>query len=132
MKDPNIAAEFSALQAELDSPTDMLMHDSASENCLAREARAKRRRDVADAFNEKIREIRRSSEGFDNFLLLLTATQLQEAVDPDPIVVINISGYRCDAFLVTSDNPIKTLELPGLSLDQVTRWTQDLHLASSS
>ena len=40
------------------------------------------------------------------------------AADPDPIVVINVSLYRCDAFLI-EHNRIRVLELSDLKEEEV-------------
>lgn len=44
------------------------------------------------------------------------------AADPDPMIIINLSPFRCDAFLIERDR-IRVLELPALKLKDVQRWT---------
>ncbi|KAF3230362.1 hypothetical protein TWF191_010251 [Orbilia oligospora] len=51
------------------------------------------------AFDNLCAQIRELS-GFENFLLPLTEEEMKAAADPDPIVVINLSTIRCDAFIV--------------------------------
>ena len=56
------------------------------------------------------------------------------AANPDPIVVVNLSSFRCDAFLIES-NRVRVIELPGLKLKDVQDRTRDLpsyRLAPSS
>jgi hypothetical protein len=46
-----------------------------------------------------INKIRHHS-GFENFLLPPTADELMAAFNPDPIIVVNVSAYRYDAFII--------------------------------
>lgn len=53
------------------------------------------------------------------------------AADPDPIIVLNVSSYRCDAFLIER-HQIRILELPNLRLEEVEDKVQYLRSASLS
>lgn len=53
------------------------------------------------------------------------AGDLMATVNPDPIIVVNLSQYRCDAFLVERDR-IRVLELPGLTMEEVQKQAQNL------
>lgn len=71
--------------------------------------------------------------GFHNFLLPPTEDELMAAADPDPIVVINLSSYRYNAFLVQRTQ-IRVLELTTLTLQEVQERIQGVSssLTSSS
>jgi hypothetical protein len=47
-----------------------------------------------------------------------TPDKLMAAVNPDPIIVVNLSSYRCDAFLIERAQ-ITLLELPNLKIEEV-------------
>jgi hypothetical protein len=60
----------------------------------------------------------RAQPGFYNFLLPPTLDKQMAAADPDPIIVVNLSSYRCDTFLIQRAR-IRVLELPTLTLQEV-------------
>jgi hypothetical protein len=68
----------------------------------------------------------RDEKGFERFLMPLTVEQLMEAADPDPAVVVNVSSFRCDAFLVEKYR-IRLLELPLLKLNDIRVRTKRLN-----
>ncbi|KAK4168145.1 CHAT domain-containing protein [Cladorrhinum sp. PSN259] len=68
----------------------------------------------------------RGEEGFERFLMSPTVDQLKEAVDPDPAVVVNVSSFRCDAFIVVKNRDIQLLELPLLKLEDIEAKTKEL------
>jgi len=47
------------------------------------------------------------------------------AANPGPVVVVNISSYRCDAFIIER-HQIRALELPSLSLEEVEEKIREL------
>ncbi|RYP40255.1 hypothetical protein DL767_001798 [Monosporascus sp. MG133] len=98
---PNLANEFTSLRNELDAPADRTS-PIFTNDILSWELQANRRREADQNFNELITRIR-TQPGFHNFLLPPTADEFMAAADPDPIIVVNLSSYRCDAFLITHD-----------------------------
>ncbi|RYP29513.1 hypothetical protein DL767_006703 [Monosporascus sp. MG133] len=123
---PNLADEFTSLRDELDVPTDRTSPVS-TDDTLSWELQTKRRREADQKFNELIMKIR-TQPGFHNFLLPPTAEELMAAADPDPIIVVNLSSYRCDAFTIKR-NQINVLELPGLTLKEVQKQARNLQLS---
>jgi methyl coenzyme M reductase subunit C-like uncharacterized protein (methanogenesis marker protein 7) len=119
-----LANEFTSLRDELDVPVDRTTSPISTDNTPSWESQAKRRREADQKFNELITRIR-ALPGFYNFLLPPTRDELMAAADPDPIIVLNLSPYRCDAFLIERDQ-IRVLELPGLTLEEVQKQAQDL------
>ena len=53
----------------------------------------------------------RSKPGFERFLLSAPETRRLDATPHGPIVVLNVSSYRCDA-LIFKQSGIRLLELP--------------------
>jgi hypothetical protein len=70
----------------------------------------------------------RVQPGFHNVLLSPTADELVAAADPDPIIVVNLSSYRCDAFLIQRSR-VRLLELPDLTMKEVQERARDLRLS---
>jgi hypothetical protein len=121
---PNMADEFTSLRDELDAPVGRTTSPISTDNTISWESQARRRREADQKFSELITGIR-ALPGFHNFLLPPTPDELMAAADPDPIIVINLSSYRCDAFLIEY-NRIRVLELPGLTLEEVENQARDL------
>ncbi|KAJ5740123.1 hypothetical protein N7533_012907 [Penicillium manginii] len=130
---PDLADEFMSLRDTLDSPVDQKAILSSTDTMPSWESQASLRRDADQKLSETLKNIRAES-GFHNFLLPPTPDELMAAADPDPIVVINLSSYRCDAFLIERAR-IRVLELPDLKMKDVQERTQSLlssSLAASS
>ncbi|GKT53278.1 TPR domain-containing protein [Colletotrichum tofieldiae] len=58
----------------------------------------------------------RSRPGFERFLASATEEEMREATVHGPVVVINVSSYRCDALFVERSG-VRFLALPELTLD---------------
>jgi hypothetical protein len=98
--DPALADEFGYLCRQLDS-------ENPDEERRVLAARL-------DALSTRIR----SMPGFDRFLLPPTVTQLTAEARSGPIVLVNVSQYRCDALVLTESGvavrPLPNLELPAV------------------
>ena len=121
---PGLADEFTSLRDKLDAPVDRTTSLISTDNIPSWESQVRQRQEADQKFSELITRIRAQS-GFDNFLLPPTVVELMTAADPDPIIVVNLSSYRCDAFLIERDR-IRVLELPGLTLKEVQKQARDL------
>ncbi|RDA94087.1 hypothetical protein CP533_5334, partial [Ophiocordyceps camponoti-saundersi (nom. inval.)] len=127
-KHPALADKFITLRDELDKPEETLPSLMSPGNTIASlESSAKRRREADQRLNQLITEIR-NQPGFNNFLLPPTAESLKAAANPDPIIVINLSRFRCDAFLI-EHHQIRVLNLPDMTLTEAE--TRARHLQSS-
>ncbi|GAB1317149.1 hypothetical protein MFIFM68171_07359 [Madurella fahalii] len=124
---PALAAEFIRLRDELDSPYETPGFILPAGNTPLWQSRAKRRHESDQKFGELVARIR-EQPGFGNFLLPATLDEIKSMADPDPIVVINLSTYRCDAFLVEHDQ-IRQLGLPALTLEDTEKRVRDLRTA---
>lgn len=136
---PGLAAEFESLRDELDSPPGKaaLLGEAAlrSEAALLGDAapswklQANRRFEADRRFNEVITKIREQS-GFQNFLLPPTYHELMAAADQGPIITVNVSSYRCDAFLIEK-NRIIVLPLPDLKEEELKEKAQQRSVGST-
>ncbi|KAL8364750.1 hypothetical protein RB595_003837 [Gaeumannomyces hyphopodioides] len=129
-KHPSLADEFIVLRNELDSPMDRSTFTNFSDNTCLWESQARRRREADQKFSELITNIR-AQPGFDGFLRPPAAGDLMAAANPNPIIVVNLSSYRCDAFLVESDR-IRVLELTGLTIKEVQKQAQNLRYSRAT
>ena len=127
---PEYADEFISLRDELDSPADGTSLINSSDNVASWELPARQRREADQRLSELLIKIR-AQPGFHNFLGPPTVDELMAAADPDPIIIVNTSSYRCDAFLIQHDR-ITLLELPGLVLNEVQERAKDLQLSDFS
>lgn len=125
---PGLADEFVSLRDELDSPADHPSFSVPSNGASSLESQAKRRREADQRFTELITEIR-AQPGFSSFFLPPSAEELMAAATLGPIIVVNLSSYRCDAFLVEV-NRISVVELPDLTLKEAQRRARGLQLES--
>jgi tetratricopeptide (TPR) repeat protein len=111
-KYPDLAGKLSLLREELDSPA----RDApvvAPDKLSSWEIQAKRRREADEEFSKTVDEIR-TRPGFSRFLQPPVVEDLMKAADQGPIVVINISSFCGDAFLIQSGS-IQVIELPGMT-----------------
>ncbi|KAL7934285.1 CHAT domain-containing protein [Trichoderma chlorosporum] len=127
VKHSDLAERFRLLRDELDSPaqnSSVLPTDKVS----SWELRAKRRREADKEFTEVINAIR-AQPGFSNFLQPPAIEELVSAADQGPIVVVNISSFRCDAFLVELGF-IRTVELPEVTQEELAKRISNLKTQS--
>ncbi|KAH7304138.1 hypothetical protein B0I35DRAFT_414622 [Stachybotrys elegans] len=118
---PELASSLSQLRRQLDTPTshfDAFLKGNPASGKLGFEA--DRRREAAEKLQSLIREIH-MQPGFDRFLRATTEIEMLEAAVQGPIVILNESVHRCDAFLIES-NGIRVVELPGVTLELI--WAQ--------
>jgi tetratricopeptide (TPR) repeat protein len=121
---PKLAEEFEFLRDKLDSPTSNTGLLKSADNMLPPESQINRRREAGQKFDEVLAKIR-AQPGFHNFLLAPTADELMAAADSGSIVTINVSPYRCDAFIIER-HQIRVLELPDLSVKEIEEKVQYL------
>ena len=62
----------------------------------------------------------RTNPEFERFLLPPTKEELMAAANPDPIVVLNTSTHRSDAFII-EHRQITALQLPGISPSEIEK-----------
>lgn len=117
---PALADKFIAIRDELDEPAELqassghITHpigavDNIPTSLTIWDAQVRRRLNAEEEFS-RLLDLIRSKPGFENFLLPPTTAEMRAAADPDPIVVVNMSPYRCGAVLVQR-NEIRAVEL---------------------
>jgi tetratricopeptide (TPR) repeat protein len=84
---------------------------------LEADRRSDRRHELARQWDELVAAVR-SLPGLASFLRPLTADRLRDAASDGPVVLVNISRWRCDALVVTRSG-IRLIELPNLTRDEV-------------
>jgi tetratricopeptide (TPR) repeat protein len=128
--DPELAKEFITLRDQLDSPRVAKASATADgETLFTSASRAKQRREAETRYREIVEQLRRS--GFETLFFEPTVEELQRTADPDPIVVVNTSPLRCDAFAVRRDE-IKHISLPDLEFEDIEPNATRLRSPSSS
>ncbi|KAL5314488.1 hypothetical protein ACEPPN_017128 [Leptodophora sp. 'Broadleaf-Isolate-01'] len=115
-KHGELAERFTRLRDELEPP--IIQNISLTEeDPQPWQAQATRRYDAADEFDRLIAEIRQQP-GFADFLLAPSSEDMQAAATYGPIVIINVSGYRCDAVIVER-HQIRSLALQNLDSNEI-------------
>lgn len=75
-----------------------------------------RRMALAREWDELVAQVR-ALEGFEDFLKPPRLQKLLPAAERGPVVIVNVSQWRCDALIVRRDG-VTARELPGLTLDE--------------
>lgn len=122
-KHPDLAERFSHLRGELDSPA----HNASvgiPDKLSSRESQMKRRREADEEFNKIIDEIQ-TQPGFSQFLQSPAIDDLMSAADRGPIIVVNVTYFRGDAFLIRS-NAAQAIQLPGITKDEFLKHINDV------
>ncbi|WP_406373898.1 CHAT domain-containing protein [Streptomyces sp. NBC_01550] len=105
-RSPELAIELARIQDELDLAAHTAFTTGAEPREDVRETLTRRR--------EQLLPEVRALEGFHDFLRAPTFADLQEASGHGPVIVINVSQFRCDALVITTDG-LHHRPLPGLS-----------------
>jgi tetratricopeptide (TPR) repeat protein len=119
---PELADRFIRLRDELEAPRT----GAAGESHL--QAQASRRSTTSDELDELIIKIR-EQPGCKDFLLAPSELEFRKAAVYGPIIMINVSEYRCDAVLV-EQHRIWPLALPSLSIRDLREKSQEEDLGS--
>ncbi|MFE9856553.1 CHAT domain-containing protein [Streptomyces sp. NPDC005780] len=118
--DPARAAEFERIRDELSAPPPL----SPAQDDHDATALAETRHALARRWNELLAEVR-ELPGLENFLHPPSVPELVAAAAEGPVVVVNISTYRCDALVVTAHAGVAVVPLPDLTLDATVTRTAE-------
>lgn len=123
---PDLAEEFMRVRNRLDSGGELSFFDESRESIstfssVSGTQTGRKAEEQLDTILNKIR----AKPKFEDFLLPPTINHVMAAADPGPIVIINISTVRCDAFLVERQQ-IRVLHLPALALDDIQKRSKRL------
>ncbi|RFN54737.1 hypothetical protein FIE12Z_971 [Fusarium flagelliforme] len=127
---PDLAEKLITLRDQLASQADASDSFTSIDHVASWDDEIRKRRVADQDLNELIQTIR-AKPGFKDFLLLPSETELLEAAKPGPIVIINTSRYRCDAFLIESQK-LRVLNLPELKEEDIEEQVKSLRSLRSS
>ncbi|KAK8093411.1 CHAT domain-containing protein [Apiospora hydei] len=120
---PQRSERFEQLRDLLSQPVDAAEGPfMGKKTSLSSQAPTDQRYNAGKELETLLREIR-GLPGFENFLGPPTELEMIDAASHGPIVVINVSEFRCDALLVTKDG-VRTLELERLSLYTIEEYAR--------
>ncbi|KAF2823976.1 hypothetical protein CC86DRAFT_457554 [Ophiobolus disseminans] len=122
---PDLGQEYIRLLNELDSPRDsyVKLHGKS-----AKSSRAIARMNASKEMDRLLPKIAGLS-GFRNFLLTPQKEDMQAAAKHGPIIILNVSQYRCDAILI-EQHDIRYLALPNLSSEDIKEKARGSDLSS--
>ncbi|KAH6660538.1 CHAT domain-containing protein [Truncatella angustata] len=121
---PELAQRFIDLRKELELA---LLRDSGLPETL-RQPQTRSFYDMNSEADDLLTEIR-SQPGFSDFLTTPNKEKLLDAAVNGPLVVVNVSEYRCDAILIEQDQ-ILSLPLTHLRQDEVNERARSSDLSS--
>lgn len=128
-KHPGLAQRFTLLRDELDLPTQSKISPASTDNVSSWEIHIRQRHEADRDFNKVIDTIR-AQPGFSDFLQPPTVKELMSTAEQGPIVILNISSFRCDAFLIQRSS-IQVVELRSLNEDEVRQRVTSLSTTSN-
>ncbi|EGN99470.1 hypothetical protein SERLA73DRAFT_73996 [Serpula lacrymans var. lacrymans S7.3] len=116
-----LAARFQLLSSQMEHqralPERVRMSSQIS---LEEEARNYRRLSKEwDAVVQQIREV----DGFAHFLKPVPFSDLHPVADNGPVVIVNISQYRCDAIIILKASPPRLINLSPLTLGDISEMS---------
>lgn len=120
-KHPDLAEEFVRLQGEINLQAVREKPYSRDDRGSTFQVRTSKLYQADNAFDLLLVDIR-NRPGFTNFLLPHNTDEMMIAANDGPIIVINVSEYRCDAVLVERDQ-IRVLALPNLRNHEIDQKT---------
>jgi CHAT domain len=116
---PELASRLDEVRVELDRPASVTTPDAAvAEEPIGSAWLIDRQMALADQWEELVDQVR-ALPGFQAFLRPPQVAELRRAAAGGPVVVVNVSQWRCDALLVTETNT-RVIELPALTHDNAT------------
>ncbi|MFD5129865.1 CHAT domain-containing protein [Streptomyces olindensis] len=128
---PDLAHRFEVLRNELDRPMDATASPADPMGQVSTAVHAvdaeERRRELVGRLQVTLDRIR-AQDGFASFARPPAVGELLAQAAFGPVVSLNVSRYRSDALLLTSDG-IESLSLPDLTYDLVVDQIQTFHRA---
>ena len=122
---PDLAGQLAAVDDSLERPLTSADHIPATVDGAAAE------REELSQRRERILTQIRALPGYARFLLPPSFDELRVAASPGPVIIVNVSHYRCDALIVTADG-VRVTPLTGLTGAEVVSRTADFLAALDS
>ncbi|RYP58041.1 hypothetical protein DL770_010519 [Monosporascus sp. CRB-9-2] len=116
-KHPQLAEEYTKLRDQLDTPTAFMRQADQLHPPKVSSSQIDQRYTAGQKLDTIIQKIRKLS-GFEHFLLAPSEDEMKAAAAPGPIVIVNVSTYRCDA-LVVEKSGLRTVRLPDLENGEI-------------
>jgi tetratricopeptide (TPR) repeat protein/CHAT domain-containing protein len=130
--DEDLADHLQTLSIELDrlsvSPESRLLYSEGHVPQAALDVHMRRHRILSEEWEKVVGRVR-AIEGFSNFLQAVPFDTLREATAEGPVILINISNYRCDVIILHINNPPLLVNLPNLQPEDLTHLAERLTLA---
>ncbi|ORY12054.1 CHAT domain-domain-containing protein [Clohesyomyces aquaticus] len=104
---PDLAQNFTRLQEQLSRSRDFEI----------------RQYDTSKQLDNLLEEIR-AKAGFERFLLAPSPSEMRQAAKDGPIVTINVSEHRCDAFLIRKYGDVEVVPLPDLNYRDTEEYSR--------
>ncbi|KAI4915315.1 hypothetical protein J4E85_010440 [Alternaria conjuncta] len=116
---PDLATRFEHLRSSLESPAAQAsIEDATSGTNVSLDFT--HRNNIVKQLDESIAQIR-EQDGFLRFLAPPSMEEMQAIASAGPVIVINVSEYRSDAFIVASSR-LEHVALSNLQLDAIKTW----------
>ncbi|KAK6360409.1 hypothetical protein TWF730_006551 [Orbilia blumenaviensis] len=126
-KRPDLAVEFISIAEKLDS-TEKPITSMQAPGISKFMPPSSKRLYLNEKFDNIVEKIR-SLTGFQNFLQPVTLDEIKSVLNQDPIVIINASLFRCDAFIIdprrlqetqdSNSSILSVIRLPKLSISDI-------------
>ncbi|KAG8927782.1 hypothetical protein FRC02_007767 [Tulasnella sp. 418] len=115
-----LVEEFTRLSRLMERSATSSISNQTTQRTIEEQASTYRRvTEEWEALVEQIRNVR----GFGNFLLPPRYSHLQRSSQNGPVIIINVSVVRCDALIITVQNPPVLVPLPSVRMVDVHRYT---------
>ncbi|KAJ7743149.1 CHAT domain-containing protein [Mycena metata] len=116
--DATLAEEFKKVTEQLEALA-MSVENALDDNkarALDFDRKMKAQRMLQERWDELVHDIRQL-DGFEHFLRPVPFKTLRAAADGGPVIMINVSEYRCDALILQQEGSPSVVSLPNLTLD---------------
>jgi tetratricopeptide (TPR) repeat protein len=114
------------LAKELDEVGRELQQGAFGFTAVDIEATSQRYRRLTTRWEELVSRVR-ALPCFEEFLRPMPNGRLRYAASNGPVILINVSEYRCDALIITFRDPIQCIPLSNTSFTRLAQLAKDIH-----